>query len=118
MGETAENLVDQYGITREESDRYAMETQLRCEAAREAGKFLREYSDEPFFLVASFMKPHPPFFPPKAWADRYPPDGIDLRPIGDTSGYPRHIRERIAKTQGAGEARIRAYRASITSATH
>jgi acetyl-CoA C-acetyltransferase len=39
MGETAENLVDQYGITREESDRYAVETQRRCEEARKAGRF-------------------------------------------------------------------------------
>ncbi len=42
MGETAEKLVDKYGITREETDRYAMETQRRCEAAREAGRFADE----------------------------------------------------------------------------
>jgi acetyl-CoA C-acetyltransferase len=39
MGETAENLVDKYGITREETDRYAVETQRRCEKARRAGRF-------------------------------------------------------------------------------
>ena len=42
MGETAEKLVDKYGITREETDRYAMETQHRCQAAREAGRFADE----------------------------------------------------------------------------
>ena len=42
MGETAEKLVDKYGITREETDRYAMETQRRCQAAREAGRFADE----------------------------------------------------------------------------
>lgn len=42
MGETAENLVDEYGITREESDRFAMETQRRCEAARNEGRFQDE----------------------------------------------------------------------------
>jgi len=39
MGETAENLVDRYGITREESDRYAAESQRRAEIARKAGRF-------------------------------------------------------------------------------
>jgi acetyl-CoA C-acetyltransferase len=39
MGETAENLVDKYGLTREETDRYAVETQRRCEEARKAGRF-------------------------------------------------------------------------------
>lgn len=42
MGETAENLVDKYGITREESDRYAAETQHRCEKARKEGRFKDE----------------------------------------------------------------------------
>jgi len=42
MGETAENLVDRYRITREESDRYAAETQKRCERARKSGRFREE----------------------------------------------------------------------------
>ncbi|HXV63436.1 MAG TPA: acetyl-CoA C-acetyltransferase [Vicinamibacteria bacterium] len=42
MGETAENLADGYGIPREESDAYAVETQRRCEAARRAGRFDHE----------------------------------------------------------------------------
>jgi acetyl-CoA C-acetyltransferase len=42
MGDTAENLVDEYGITREESDLYAVETQRRCEAARNQGRFTDE----------------------------------------------------------------------------
>jgi acetyl-CoA C-acetyltransferase len=42
MGETAENLVDRYQITREESDRYAAETQQRCERARKSGRFREE----------------------------------------------------------------------------
>jgi acetyl-CoA C-acetyltransferase len=42
MGETAENLVDRYGITREESDRYAAATQRRCEKARKEGRFAEE----------------------------------------------------------------------------
>ena len=39
MGATAENLVDQYDLTRAEQDAYAVRTQERCEAARQAGGF-------------------------------------------------------------------------------
>ena len=39
MGETAEVLARQYGITREESDQYALETQRRAGAAIAAGRF-------------------------------------------------------------------------------
>jgi acetyl-CoA C-acetyltransferase len=39
MGETAETLAGNYKISREEQDRYAMETQHRCEAAHIAGRF-------------------------------------------------------------------------------
>jgi acetyl-CoA C-acetyltransferase len=42
MGETAENLVDRYGITREESDLYAAQSQNRCEKARKEGRFRDE----------------------------------------------------------------------------
>ena len=42
MGDTAENLVDKYGISREESDRYASQSQQRCEAARSSGRFKDE----------------------------------------------------------------------------
>lgn len=42
MGETAEVLARRYGITREESDAYAWETQKRAEAAIKAGHFVRE----------------------------------------------------------------------------
>jgi acetyl-CoA C-acetyltransferase len=42
MGETAENLVPMYGITREEQDAYAARSQQRCEAARRRGRFEAE----------------------------------------------------------------------------
>ncbi|MGH7492692.1 MAG: thiolase family protein [bacterium] len=42
MGETAETLATQYAISREEQDRFAMETQQRCERARKAGRFKEE----------------------------------------------------------------------------
>ncbi len=39
MGETAENVVEKYGITREEQDEFAHHTQQKYQAAHEAGKF-------------------------------------------------------------------------------
>ena len=42
MGETAEVLARQYGITREESDQFALESQRKAEAAQKAGHFIRE----------------------------------------------------------------------------
>jgi acetyl-CoA C-acetyltransferase len=42
MGETAENLAREYGIGREEQDRFAAESQRRCQEAREAGLFREE----------------------------------------------------------------------------
>jgi acetyl-CoA C-acetyltransferase len=42
MGETAEVLARQYGITREASDQFALESQHKAEAAQKAGYFTRE----------------------------------------------------------------------------
>src|SRR5688500_6073623 len=42
MGETAEVLARQYGITREASDQFALESQQKAEAAQKAGHFIRE----------------------------------------------------------------------------
>ena len=42
MGETAENVADKCGITREEMDRYALQSQMRAVAATENGTFARE----------------------------------------------------------------------------
>lgn len=42
MGETAEELARQYGITREASDAYAVETQRRAAAAIAEGRFVSE----------------------------------------------------------------------------
>ncbi|GFR35956.1 acetyl-CoA C-acetyltransferase [Thermobrachium celere] len=42
MGITAENLVEMYGITREEQDRFAEESQRRAAKARREGKFKDE----------------------------------------------------------------------------
>jgi len=42
MGETAELLARQYGITRERSDAFALESQRKAEAAQTAGRFAAE----------------------------------------------------------------------------
>lgn len=42
MGETAEVLARQYGITREQSDAFALDSQRKAEAAQKAGHFARE----------------------------------------------------------------------------
>jgi choline-sulfatase len=79
--------------------------------ARETNKFMERYRDQPFFLVASFMKPHTPFYPPRPWADMYPVDGMALPPVGEAGGYPEHIQQRIRHIQSIGEERLRAARA-------
>ena len=79
--------------------------------ARETVKLMREYRDQPFFLVSSFMKPHPPFYPPREWADKYPVDEMPLPELGDLSHYPKHIVQRIENFQKLGDKRLRAHRA-------
>jgi 3-oxoadipyl-CoA thiolase len=42
LGETAENVATRFGVTREDQDRFAYESQMRCKAAMEAGRFADE----------------------------------------------------------------------------
>jgi acetyl-CoA acyltransferase len=42
MGETAENLVELHGISREDQDAFAYRSQMKATRAREAGRFSRE----------------------------------------------------------------------------
>lgn len=42
MGETAENVARKYKLSREEQDRFAFESQMKCKAATEAGRFAEE----------------------------------------------------------------------------
>src|SRR5688572_5908285 len=76
MGETAEILARQYGITREESDQFAVESQQKAEAAQKAGYFTREIA--PVTLPAT---------------DRGRKDGTSSAPatiVIDTDEHPRH----------------------------
>jgi acetyl-CoA C-acetyltransferase len=47
MGQTAEVLARQYGITREASDAFALESQTRAQAAIAAGRFTQEITPAP-----------------------------------------------------------------------
>ncbi len=42
MGETAENLVDKYGISREDQDRFALRSQQKATHAQQSGRLARE----------------------------------------------------------------------------
>ena len=42
MGETAENVAAQYGITRDDQDAFALRSQQKAAAARAAGRFAEE----------------------------------------------------------------------------
>jgi choline-sulfatase len=79
--------------------------------ARESTRFLRQFKDAPFFLIAGFLKPHPPYHPPAEWAAKYPAGKMQLPPVGDSSQYPKHIQTRIAHNLALGEQRLRASRA-------
>src|SRR5262249_32177997 len=67
--------------------------------------------DAPFFLIAGFLKPHPPFHPPREYAEKYPLEKMTLPPVGDVSPYPKHIQNRIARLQALGEPALRSGRA-------
>jgi len=79
--------------------------------ARESCRFLERYSKDQFFLVASFLRPHPPLHPPKEWAANYPVEAMDLRPVGEIAQYPKWIQRNIARYQGLGPERLKQHRA-------
>jgi acetyl-CoA acyltransferase len=66
MGETAENLVDQYGISREDQDRFALASQQKAAAAQQRGRLAEEIVAVPIpqskgepvlFAQDEFLKP-------------------------------------------------------------
>jgi choline-sulfatase len=87
------------------------EDQFDAFVARESCRFLERYSGEPFFLVASFLKPHDPFHPPHPWVDRYPADHMALPPVGDATQYPRWIQRKADRYQQQGSQPLREHRA-------
>jgi len=69
MGATAENLADQYQISREEQDAYAVETQRRCEVAGKEGRFDAEKTP----IMVSGRKGKEPFL-----TDEHVRDGVTM----------------------------------------
>lgn len=72
------------------------ESQLQEQiVARESLAFLREHHaakpNQPWFVCASFSRPHFPLTAPRRWMDRYWPDGVTPPKIGregDTADHP------------------------------
>jgi choline-sulfatase len=78
--------------------------------ARESIRFLRQFRDHPFFLVAGFLKPHPPYHPPREYAERFPVEKMAIPPIGDISKYPKQVQRRVAAHTALGQQRLLAGR--------
>ena len=101
---------------------YAEETHPTRWVGDRAVDFLRRRDrDHPFFLMASFVRPHPPFDAPQCFFDMY--RGMDLRrpPIGDwaqkTASRAQGSPNGIADPELLREAQI-GYYACITQIDH
>lgn len=70
MGDTAENLVEKYGISREEQDAYAVRSQQRCEAARKRNRFETEKVAIPMMDRKKVVTPFT--------TDEHPRDGVTM----------------------------------------
>lgn len=74
MGETAEILAREYGITRAQSDAFALESQRKAEAAQKAGYFSRE--------IAPVTIAGPKGAPVVVDADEHPRHGSTIEALG------------------------------------
>lgn len=68
--------------------------------ASETVHFLESYAeqDRPFFLVASFLKPHDPFMPAERFAQMYEPESMQLSPTwgkAHLDAMPQRVRYEI-----------------------
>ena len=77
MGTTAENVCDQYGITREELDAFAVSSQNKTEAAQKAGKFEAE-------IVPVMVKKKKEMVEFKV--DEYPKAGVTMESVSKLKG--------------------------------
>ncbi|MGD8328108.1 MAG: acetyl-CoA C-acetyltransferase [Acidobacteriota bacterium] len=73
MGKTAENLAERYDISRAEQDEYAMRTQHRAQAAREAGRFVEE--------IVGVQVPQRRGDPLRVNIDEHPRDDVTLEQL-------------------------------------
>ena len=76
MGVTAENVAEQYGITRAEQDAFAALSQQKCEAAQAAGKFAEEIVPVPIKVKKEII----PFL-----VDEYPRQGVTVESLAKLS---------------------------------
>ncbi|MEX2016485.1 MAG: sulfatase-like hydrolase/transferase, partial [Candidatus Hydrogenedentales bacterium] len=51
--------------------------------AAEAGRFIREFDDKPFFLVVSFYEPHSPYHFPVEYAGKFDPDSFEAPNVAE-----------------------------------
>jgi choline-sulfatase len=81
--------------------------QFETFVARESVRFLRQHGREaPFFLVASFLKPHDPFMPIQRFADRFRPEDMVLPPTFgkvNLSTAPDEVRRAILRNRATPE---------------
>lgn len=61
MGQTAENVAERYGISREDQDTFALESQRKAAAAHDAGRFSSEIAEVPLPAAGRGKTPLPPF---------------------------------------------------------
>ena len=73
MGETAENLAREYGISRLEQDRFAASSQVRCQQARELGLFREE--------IVPVEARGPKGTPLRVEADEHPRDQVTVESL-------------------------------------
>lgn len=93
--------------------------------SREAIRFLKRFGkQQPFFLIASYLKPHDPFMPAERFARMFPPDSVKVPATWgkvDLNRVPKEIRSRIEqdrptpelKDEAAARTRIAMYYASL-----
>ena len=93
MGTTAENVCDIWGITRDELDEFAANTQQKCEAAQKAGKF-----DEEIVPVPVKVKKQVVEFK----VDEFPRQGVTKESISKLRGAfpvgPEGVEEEVVHT--------------------
>jgi Arylsulfatase A and related enzymes len=82
------------------ASRMAEQDHFESFVARESIRFLKNHGRDPFFLVASFLKPHDPFMPAKRFADMFRPEAMNLPDTWgkvDLSKVPKEIGAAIRK---------------------
>jgi choline-sulfatase len=82
------------------ASKMAEQDQFESFVARESIRFLKNHGKQPFFLVASFLKPHDPFMPSKRFADMFRPEDMKLPDTWgkvDLSKVPKEIAAAIRR---------------------